>query len=109
MEVRFLSVAPFDMHTFYIDVPADFDYPWHLCPYTDPTGERHEATGPEILRVMYPEVKIKFICNSYANLSVGDVHQIDVENESDEIFFLLKTGFLKIDAQEIEEFISKKR
>jgi hypothetical protein len=72
------------MHIFYVDVPTGYKYDWSVS--SSPT---------EILRVKTGAL-IEFVCNSHARISEGDVYQVGVETEKDELFFLLKTGFSKM-------------
>ncbi len=81
------------MHIFYVDVPSDYKYDWSIS--SSPT---------EILRVETGTL-IEFVCNSHARISDGDVYQVGVETEKDELFFLLKTGFSKMKTEVVKEYL----
>jgi len=81
------------MHIFYVSVPSDYKYDWSIS--SSPT---------EVLRVETGTL-IEFVCNSHARISEGDVYQVGVETEKDELFFLLKTGFSKMKTEVVKEYL----
>ena len=84
-------------HIFYIDVPNDYKYV-----YRD--GDRY---GPDVLTREYG-VPIRFICNSLAKISDGDVHAVIVNNVGEELFFLLKNDFKKVNTQVVQNYLQAK-
>lgn len=87
-------------HVFYIDVPIEFDYRFDRF-----VGDY--LTGADVLAKDFG-VKIKFICNPGGGISRGDAHSVEVENEQEEVFFLLKTGFTKLDKHVVKEYFATK-
>lgn len=83
-------------HVFYVDVPYTYDYVWGRL-----------RSGPDVLTRDFG-VKFEFICNSNAKISEGDVHRVTVKDYKDEVFFLLKTGFKKVNTNVVDTFLSKK-
>lgn len=81
------------MHIFYVDVPGDYEYDWSIS--THPTEILRFETG----------ALIEFVCNSHARISEGDVYQVGVDTEKDELFFLLKTGFTKMKTEVVAEYL----
>jgi hypothetical protein len=81
------------MHIFYIEVPNGYKYDWSIS--SSPT---------EVLRVETGTL-IEFVCNSHARISDGDVYQVGVDTEKDELFFLLKTGFSKMKTEVVTEYL----
>ncbi len=81
------------MHIFYVSVPSDYKYDWSVS--SSPT---------EVLRIKTGTL-IEFVCNSHARLSEGDVYQVGVDSEKDELFFLLKTGFSKMKTEVVQEYL----
>lgn len=81
------------MHIFYVEVPSWYNYDWSIS--SSPT---------EILRVETGAL-IEFVCNSHARISEGDVYQVGVETDKDELFFLLKTGFSKMKTEVVKEYL----
>jgi hypothetical protein len=81
------------MHIFYVDVPTGYKYDWSVS--SSPT---------EVLRIETGAL-IEFVCNSHARISDGDVYQVGVETEKDELFFLLKTGFSKMKTEVVAEYL----
>jgi hypothetical protein len=84
------------MHIFYVEVPNNYKYDWSIS--KSPT---------EILRVETGTL-IEFVCNSHARISDGDVYQVGVETEKDELFFLLKTGFSKMKTEVVQEYLQSR-
>lgn len=81
------------MHIFYISVPSGYKYDWSVS--SSPT---------EVLRIKTGTL-IEFVCNSHARISEGDVYQVGVESDKDELFFLLKTGFSKMKTEVVQEYL----
>jgi len=81
------------MHIFYVEVPTGYKYDWSIS--SSPT---------EILRVETGTL-IEFVCNSHARISEGDVYQVGVESDKDELFFLLKTGFSKMKTEVVQNYL----
>jgi hypothetical protein len=81
-------------YVFYVDVPNTYQYDY----------VPGDMTGPDVL-TRELGVQITFICNSVAKISEGDVHAVTVESEKDELFFLLKSGFKKMDTQVVETYL----
>jgi hypothetical protein len=80
------------MHIFYVDV-VDYKYDWSIA-----------KSPSDILRIETGAL-IEFVCNSHARISEGDVYQVGVDSEKDEIFFLLKTGFSKMKTEVVKEYL----
>lgn len=81
------------MHIFYVDVPSDYNYDWNIS-----------DSSTEILRVQTGTL-IEFVCNNHARISKGDVYQVKVDSEKDELFFLLKTGFSKMKTEVVKNYL----
>ena len=81
------------MHIFYVEVPSDYKYDWSVS--SSPT---------EVLRVKTGTL-VEFVCNSHARISDGDVYQVGVDSDKDELFFLLKTGFSKMKTEVVQEYL----
>ena len=96
------------MHKFYVDVPYGYVYKW----------QNKKEGGDEAL-VREFGVNIKFICNAHGahfnqdNLGAvgnkGDAHMVELESEKDELFFLIKTGWTKLNTEVVENYIKTKR
>ncbi len=71
------------MHIFYVSVPSDYKYDWSVS--SSPT---------EVLRIKTGTL-IEFVCNSHARLSEGDVYQVGVDSEKDELFFSTQDRIFK--------------
>jgi hypothetical protein len=84
------------MHKFYIDVPSDYKYDWSIA-----------KIAHDVLSIEY-NAAIEFICNIGARISEGDVFSVTTENEGDEVFFLLKTGFKKMNTHKVETYLQAK-
>jgi len=84
------------MHIFYVEVPTNYKYDWSVS--SSPT---------EVLRVKTGAL-IEFVCNSHARISDGDVYQVGVESDKDELFFLLKTGFSKMKTEVVTEYLQSR-
>ncbi len=82
------------MHIFYVDVPSDYNYDWNIS-----------DSSTEILRVQTGTL-IEFVCNNHARISKGDVYQVKVDSEKDELFFLLKTGFSKMKTEVVADYLA---
>ena len=83
-------------HVFYVDVPEEYNYQ-----FDDKTRR-----GDDVLTRDFG-AKVKFICNRAGRISKGDAHSVEVENEQEEVFFLLKTGFTKLDKLIVKEHFAK--
>lgn len=81
------------MHIFYIEVPNNYKYDWSIA--KSPTDILRVETG----------ALVEFICNSHARISEGDVYQVGVDSEKDEVFFILKTGFSKMKTEVVTEYL----
>lgn len=81
------------MHIFYISVPVNYKYDWSIS--KSATQILREETG----------TLVEFVCNSHARISDGDVYQVGVETEKDELFFLIKTGFSKMKTEVVQEYL----
>ena len=96
------------MHKFYVDVPYGHPYKWIQV-----RDEADHALTREF------GVKFKFICNAHgahfnpdklgAVGNKGDANMVEVETEKDELFFLIKTGFTKLNTSVVEDYLNKKR
>jgi hypothetical protein len=94
------------MHTIYVDVPYEYNYVYQV--------DRGESTGPEVLTRDFG-VKFAFICNAAkrfrdpAGLGAvgnrGDAYVVWLESEEDELFFLIKTGFKKLNTDVVDLFL----
>ena len=85
------------MHIFYVEVPTNYKYNWSIS--SSPT---------EVLRVE-TRTLIEFVCNSHARISEGDVYQVGVDSDRDELFFLLKTGFSKMKTEVVQNYLELRR
>ena len=94
------------MHKVYVDVPYEYNYVYRIA--------QGEDTGPEVLSRDFG-VKFAFICNAaqrFSNSSGlgavgnrGDAHVVWLDSEEDELFFLIKTGFAKLNNEVVELFL----
>jgi hypothetical protein len=94
------------MHKVYVDVPYEYNYVYRIA--------QGEDTGPEVLSRDFG-VKFAFICNAAQRFSnpeglgavgnTGDAHVVWLESEKDELFFLIKTGFTKLNKNVVELFL----
>jgi hypothetical protein len=84
------------MHIFYVEVPNSYKYDWSIA-----------KIAHEVLSTEY-NAAIEFICNQGARISEGDVFSVTTEYEGEELFFLLKTGFKKMNTQVVESYIQAK-
>lgn len=69
------------MQTLYIDVPYGRPVDWTI--------------SPSIERVLEHELNlrtVKFICNSGAGLSDGDLYAIELRDDDSDVLFYLRTG-----------------
>ena len=82
-------------HRFYVDLAGDYQYNW----------DSPDDTSTMVLSREFG-YEFRFVCNSYAKISKGDVYQVVVDSPKDELFFFIKTGFEKIDSKIVEEYIS---
>jgi hypothetical protein len=83
-------------HKFYIEVPNNYKYDWSIA-----------KIAHEVLSTEY-NAAIEFICNTGARISEGDVFSVTTENVGDELFFLLKTGFKKMNTHDVETYLQAK-
>jgi hypothetical protein len=94
------------MHKIYVDVPYEYNYVYRV--------DHDESTGPEVLARDFG-VKFAFICNAAQRFSnpeglgavgnTGDAHVVWLESEKDELFFLIKSGFTKLNKDVVELFL----
>ena len=85
-------------HSFYVDVPHGYDYKW---------DGKNTPTCSEALTREYG-IPIEFVVNSFAKISKGDAHRVTVDNEGDELLFLLRTGFEKLETQKLKNYEAAK-
>jgi hypothetical protein len=95
------------MHKIYVDVPYNYDYVYH-----------GESSGPEVLTRDFG-AQFVFICNAAQRVknasglgivgNRGDAHLVWLESEEDELFFLIKTGFTKLNTDVVGSYINEKR
>jgi len=95
------------MHKFFVDVPYGYIYVYN-----------GEQDGTEVLTRDFG-VKFTFICNAHgARLNAkgvgavgnkGDAHMVTVGSESDELFFLLKTGFTKLNTDVVNLYLQARQ
>ena len=83
-------------HKFYIEVPNNYKYDWSIA-----------KIAHEVLSIEYGP-SIDFICNHGARISEGDVFSVTTESEGEEVFFLLKTGFKKMNTKDVENYLQAK-
>ena len=98
------------MHKIYVDVPYEYNYVYRV--------DHDECTGPEVLARDFG-VKFAFICNAARAMfntsglgmvdNQGDAHMVELESAEDELFFLIKTGFAKLNTSVVENYINKGR
>ena len=96
------------MHKFYVDVPYGHEYKFQ--------GKDDDADSA-LTREF--GVNFTFICNASGSQfhpdrvgvvgNEGDANMVEVETEQDELLFLLKTGFTKLNTEVVENYIKKKR
>jgi len=87
------------MKTFYVSVPNT----WSVG--KDWSGTRY---GDELVHKLTGTKEVVFIVNSSARLSDGDLYRIKLHDTDDEVFYLLRTGFTKIDDDKIETYLKCK-
>lgn len=96
------------MHKIYVDVPYRYAYEYR----------NGEQDGPEVLTRDFG-VKFTFICNAAKSAfnteglgsvgNKGDAHIVYLDDPKDEIFFLIKSGFTKLNKDVVENYMNKKR
>jgi len=84
------------MKPFFIDVSDNYRYDWSL------SGECEE-----VVRIASNAKKALFVCNSHAGLTSGDLYYIELFDNDCEDFYILRTGFKKV--QPSEEVMRKAR
>ena len=98
------------MHKIYVDVPYEYNYVYRV--------NQDESTGPDVLTRDFG-VKFAFVCNAHgAHLNAnklgavgnkGDAHVVWLESEEDELFFLIKTGFTKLNKDVVELYLQARQ
>lgn len=86
------------MHIFYINVPTNYNYNWQLS-----------SSASEVLCLQTEASEVSFVANSYAKISAGDCYRVTVPAESDELIFILKTGFEKVNDIAVSKYLKKNR
>lgn len=81
-------------YSIYIDYPSGRDS------YEFITGEKY---GSDVVSRKLG-LSVKFVCNSIAKLSAGDVYEIVFEQEEDMTAFILKSKYTILDRHKIEEY-----
>lgn len=89
-------------HYIYIDVPHEFELDWDLVPYSQ-QEDLHPAEHVMTVVTGHPT---KFIRNSFAKLSGGDLYRVSFKNEKDQLFFILKTPFKIVNKHLVDDFLS---
>ena len=102
------NILKANKHKLYFDVPYGYEYKWG-----DPNDDGEKALSREL------GVKVKFICNAHgasfhldkvgAVGNTGDAHVVELDSEKDELFFLVKTGFTKLNSSVVEDYLKNKR
>lgn len=90
-------------HYIYIDVPYSFELDWNLIPKSQ---QQHAMAAEHVMTVVtgYPT---KFIYNSGAELSEGDLYKVILNSKEEETFCLLKTGFKLVNKQVVDDYLIK--
>ena len=83
------------MHTFYIDVPSNYNYNWSLAPGSS-----------KALQLETGALKVFFVANSIAKISNGDCYQVTVPTTEDELFYILKTGFTQPNSKAVDDYLA---
>lgn len=87
------------MVKFYIDVTYTYDYDFSV----------HKTVESSLMFDIKAQ-DVKFICNSYARVSSGDLYEITLFEEDDIISFILRTEFIPArNIDEIEKYRSKNK
>jgi hypothetical protein len=86
------------MKDFYVDVSSDFKYDWRISKHVG-----------DIIAKMTGCEKARFVCNSFGGISNGDCYEITLNDDDDELFYLLKTGFTTIDPTVVSNWREKKK
>lgn len=96
------------MHRIYVDVPYSYDYVY----------KHGEQDGPEVLTRDFG-IKFEFICNASRGMfnhdrlglvgNKGDAHIVYLDDPKDEMFFLIKSGFTKLNKDVVENYIKQHR
>jgi hypothetical protein len=55
-------------------------------------------------KIAFPLKSVRFVCNAYANISKGDVYEVEFESLEDELVFLLKENFGLVDKLVVERY-----
>ena len=58
----------------------------------------------EVLMSRVLGINVKFICNSYARISKGDIYEIPFENSEDVTVFVLKCEYDLVDRDKVEQY-----
>jgi hypothetical protein len=89
------------MHTFYIDIPDNYERDW--------SNGAHWAEPDSVLARQLGVKTIEFVCNSIAKISDGDAYEVTVDGEYDETILILKHGFRKLDSAVVEAYKERRR
>lgn len=54
-------------------------------------------------------IKVKFICNSYAKISKGDIYEVPFKNLEDVTVFILKCDYNLVDRDKVEKYKNRKK
>lgn len=81
------------------------DHPGSLGSYDFLPGDK---TGEDVVSRKFG-VKVKFICNSAARISAGDIYEIPFDNPEDVTAFILKCEYNLIDKDKIRDYQNRKR
>jgi hypothetical protein len=87
----------------YIDVPHEFELDWELIPL----AQRPALHAAEHVMTVVTGYPTKFIRNSGAKLSQGDVYKVSFKKQEDETFFILKTPFKIVNKQVVDDYLTK--
>jgi hypothetical protein len=80
--------------------PVYIDHPHGLDDYTFLPGEK---TGDDVVSRKLG-LRVKFVCNSHAKISCGDIYEILFDNEEDALAFILRCEYSLIDKSKIKEY-----
>jgi len=81
-----------------VDVSPNFKYDWHISHNVDDILEK--ITGCE---------KARFVCNSFGGISSGDCYEITLNDDDDELFYILRTGFTAINPAVVSNWRASKQ
>ena len=67
-----------------------------------------DKTGEDVVsRIL--GIKATFVCNSYGNISKGDVYELHFDNAEDAVVFALKSQFVFVERYKIDSYRNRKR